>query len=405
MIAAGTSEPGANCNNVRREARDAKTSGAPAKMRGRYIGAYSGRGNATWGDRPHSQARGPETRGRSRAPDRRGRLARRVLVLSTIGWWGLANGAAAQVIELRVSHFMPPNHTFQKELLRWADELDKASSGRLKLRIYPASQLGPVQRQFDLVKSGVADIAVGLHGATPGRYPLTEVVSLPFVSPKNATNSAVTSRRLTELGPAYLADEHQGLRVLWMAVTNPLMFHLAKVPIKTIQDFRGLRIRYAGQQVAKIIGALAGVPLAVPPGEATDALAKGIVDGATFPYEAAQSFDLGSVIRYTLEPGVSTTTFAVVMNPNKFQELPDDLKALIIGTTGPRAAAHFGEEWDEAEKRGKEYMIAKGVKVLVLPDEELQSMRSLLAPIVTQAIDDLDARGKPARQFFEAYTE
>jgi hypothetical protein len=32
-------------------------------------------------------------------------------------------------------------------------------------------------------------------------------------------------------------------------------------------------------------------------------------------------------------------------------------------------------------------------------------MRSLLAPIVTQAIDDLDARGKPARQFFEAYTE
>ena len=162
------------------DVRPATSRGAQAKMRGRYIGAYSGCGNATWADRPHSQARGPETRGRSRAPDRRGRLARRVLVLSTIGWWGLANCAAAQVIELRVTHFMPPNHTFQKELLRWADELDKASSGRLKLRIYPASQLGPVQRQIDLVKSGVADIAVGLHGATPGRYPLTEVVSLPF---------------------------------------------------------------------------------------------------------------------------------------------------------------------------------------------------------------------------------
>ena len=121
------------------------------------------------GARSHCQAHGPATHGRSRAPDQRGRLARRVLVLSTIGWWGLANCAAAQVIELRVSHFMPPNHTFQKELLRWADELDKASSGRLKLRIYPASQLGPVQRQFDLVRSGVADIAVSLHGATPGR--------------------------------------------------------------------------------------------------------------------------------------------------------------------------------------------------------------------------------------------
>jgi TRAP-type C4-dicarboxylate transport system substrate-binding protein len=298
MIGAGTAEPGRNCKNVRRKALDPKNRDAQAKMGGRYVReCRGGRGAATSGDRSRSQAHRPN--GSSRTPDQRRRLSRRVLVLSAIGWWGLANGAVAQVIELRVSHFMPPNHTFQKELLRWADELDKASGGRLKLRIYPASQLGPVQRQFDLVKSGVADIAVGLHGATPGRYPLTEVVSLPFVSPKNAINSAVTSRRLTELAPTYLADEHQGLRILWMAVTNPLMFHLAKVPIKTIQDFRGLRIRYAGQQVAKIISALASVPLAVPPGEATDALAKGIVDGATFPYEAAQSFDLSGVIRYT----------------------------------------------------------------------------------------------------------
>jgi TRAP-type transport system periplasmic protein len=338
-------------------------------------------------------------------PEQRGRLIRRVLALSTIAWLGLAPCAAAQSIELRVSHFMPPNHTFQKELLRWADELDKASGGRLKLRIYPASQLGPIQRQFDLVRSGVADIAVSIHGATPGRYPLTEVVSLPFVSPKDGINSAITSRRLTELAPTYLADEHQGLRILWMAVTNPLMFHLAKVPIKTVQDFRGLRIRYSGQQVAKIITALGAVPLAVPPGETTDSLAKGIIDGATFPYEATQSFDLGSVIKYTLEPGVSTATFAVVMNPKKFQELPDDLKALITATTGPQAAAHFGTEWDEAEKRGKEYMMSKGVKILTLSDEQLQSMRSLLEPIVTRALDDLEARGKPARQFLEAYTK
>jgi TRAP-type transport system periplasmic protein len=335
----------------------------------------------------------------------RGRLVRHALALSAIAWLGLAYGAVAQTIELRVTHFMPPNHTFQKELLRWADELDKASNGRLKLRIYPASQLGPVQRQFDLVKNGVADIAVSIHGATPGRYPLTEVVGLPFVSPREGINSAITSRRLTELAPIYLADEHQGLRILWMAVTNPLMFHLAKMPIKTVQDFRGLRIRYSGQQLTKIISALGAVPLAVPPGETTDSLAKGIIDGATFPYEAAQSFDLGSVIKYTLEPGVSTATFAVVMNPKKFQELPDDLKTLITDTTGPEAAAHFGKEWDDAEKRGKEYMIAKGVKVLRLPDEQLQSMRSLLAPIVTQALNDLEARGKPARQFLEAYTK
>jgi len=85
--------------------------------------------------------------------------------------------------------------------------------------------------------------------------------------------------------------------------------------------------------------------------------------------------------------------------------LPDDLKTLITDTTGPEAATGFGREWDDAEKRGEEYMIAKGVKILTLPDEQLQSMRSLLAPIVTQALDDLEAHGKPARKFLEEYTK
>jgi TRAP-type transport system periplasmic protein len=332
------------------------------------------------------------------------RLTVKALAFAAVAWMGLNGCAAAQVVELRVSHFLPLNHTFQKELRRWADELEERSGGRLKLRIYPASQLGPIQRQFDLVRSGVADIAVGLHGATPGRYALTEVASLPFVSPKGGTGSEASSRRLTELAPTYLADEHQGMRILWLAVTNPLMFHFTKVAINTVQDFRGLRIRYAGEQVAKIITALAAVPLAVPPGETTDSLAKGIIDGATFPYEAAQSFDLGSVIKYTLEPGVSTATFAVVMNPKKFEQLQGDLKGLIENTTGPDEATRFGRAFDEAEMRGKDYMIAKGVQIRTLPDEQLQSMRSLLTPIVAKTRDDLDAQGKPARQFFEAYT-
>ena len=71
----------------------------------------------------------------------------------------------AQEIELKVSHYLPPNHTFHRALTAWGEELDKGSNGKLKLRIYPASQLGPVNRQFELAKNGVADIAVVLHGA------------------------------------------------------------------------------------------------------------------------------------------------------------------------------------------------------------------------------------------------
>jgi TRAP-type C4-dicarboxylate transport system substrate-binding protein len=311
--------------------------------------------------------------------------------------------ALAQEFELKVSHFLPPNHTFQKELTRWGDELEKASGGRLKLKLYPAAQLGPTQRQFDIVRSGVADISIGLTGSTPGRYPMTEIVSEAFVAPGSGASSAQSSRRLTELSPAYLASEYPGMKMLWAMVTSPLKFHTAKVAIRKADDFKGLRIRYAGEQFAEIITAIGAVPLAVPPGETQDGLAKGIIDGATFPYEGAQSFDLGTVVKYSLEPGVSTATFVAVMNPKKFESLPKDLQELIDKTSGPAMAERFGAALDDAEKTGRDYMIAKGVTITTLSGDELQRIKSAVAPLLEKRLDTIEKAGKPARKFLADY--
>jgi TRAP-type transport system periplasmic protein len=316
---------------------------------------------------------------------------------------GAAWSASAQTIELKVSHFLPPNHTFQKAMELWSADLEKQSGGRLKLRIYPAGQLGGgPNRQFDAARNGLVDIAISLHGATPGRYPLTELASLPFARPSSGLTSAITSRRLTELAPTYMAKEHEGLRILWMAVTPPLMFH-SKTPIRSVDDFKGRRIRYAGIQFKNIIDSLGAVPLLVPPQETQDGLSKGIIDAATFPYEGAASFDIATVAKYTLEPGVSSATFAVVMNPAKYDSLPNDLKALIDKTSGPDAAGKFGVMWDEAEKQGKISMVAKGTEASTLPDAELQKMKKIFEPQIDAAVADVEKQGKPGRKFFDDY--
>lgn len=325
------------------------------------------------------------------------------LAVAALGFVGASGGAQAQTFELKVSHFLPPNHTIQKALLAWGEQLAKESNGRLKLQIYPAGQLGGgPNRQFDAARNGIVDIAFSLHGSTPGRYATTELASLPFAAPKGGMNSAVSSKRLTELAPTYLAKEHEGLKILWMAVTPPLMFH-SKTPLKTIDNFNGKRIRYAGIQFKNIIDALHAVPLLVPPQETQDALAKGIIDAATFPYEGAASFDIATVAKFTLEPGVSSATFALVMNPSKYNSLPDDLKALIEKTTGVAAAESFGRMWDEAEKAGKESMLGKGTQVTVLPDSELQKMKQAFAPQIDAAVADVEKQGKQGRKFFDDY--
>jgi TRAP-type C4-dicarboxylate transport system substrate-binding protein len=171
-----------------------------------------------------------------------------LVALTALGIFGIAPPASAQTIELKLSHYLPPNHTVHKFLEAWATELADRSKGRLTVKIFPASQLGPVQRQFDLARSGQADLAVGLVGATPGRYPVTELANLPFVWPKEGSTSAVMSERLTQLAPKYLANEFTGLQILWFGVTptNSVFTSRRKIAGRHLQGRhrrRGIQLR------------------------------------------------------------------------------------------------------------------------------------------------------------------
>jgi TRAP-type C4-dicarboxylate transport system substrate-binding protein len=316
-----------------------------------------------------------------------------------------ATAAAAQTTELKLSHFVPPNHTFHKWALAWGEQLGKESGGRLKVTIYPNGQLvGPPNRQLDAARNAITDMSFVLHGVTPGRYAMTELGNLPFTWPKAGSGSATTSKRLAELGPTYLAKEHEGLRILFLAVANPVVVY-SKVAIRKLDDFKGLKLRYAGVQNKYLLDAVGAVPLLIQPSEAQDALAKGIVEGALFPHEAAVAYDLGTVTKFATEPGVATATFAFVMNPAKYNSLPADLKALIDKTTGVAAAEEFGKQWETAEKLGRDKEIAQGVQIVTLSDADLAEMKKRMAPHVESAIATLEKDGKPARKFFEEYTK
>jgi TRAP-type C4-dicarboxylate transport system substrate-binding protein len=319
----------------------------------------------------------------------------------------LVSGAAAhsQSYELKVSHYLPPNHTVQKVLEDWSAELEQKSQGQLKLRIYPATQLGPVPRQFDLARNGQADMAVGLTGATPGRYPLTEIGTLPFASPSAGLTSAAMSRRMTELTGQYLAPEFAGLRVLWFGIAPPTSFFTARKQINTVADLSGLKLRFLGEQQANVLRALGAVPLQVPPGEIADGMAKGVIDGAMFNYEAAESFGLGTVTHHVMEPAFFTGALALVMNAGKYQSLPANLRTLIDETTGPAAAEQLGVRWDAADAHGRAAMLAAHVEINTLDPQALAEMHKAIQPLIDDAIASVEKDGKPAKAFFAAYTK
>lgn len=310
--------------------------------------------------------------------------------------------APALAETLKVTTFLPPVHTFVKAINEWGAEIGEKSGGELQLEVFPAGQLGPPPRQFDIVTSGGADIAIFLHSLTPGRFPMTELAGLPLTHPSEGDASAITSRRLTELAPEYLAAEHSGTRILWLAVTPPLKINLAKTDPSDLSNLSGLRIRYAGSTWQQIIEALGASPVPVPPAESGDAMAKGVVDGATFPFEATKAFDLGPVTNYSLEPGLASATFAVVMSDAAYERLSPELQAIIDETTGPDRAAWFGALWDEGEADGRQYMIDAGVNIVSLDQAGIDSLKGSFASIMDAALSNAGDKGQA---FLDAYTK
>ena len=316
---------------------------------------------------------------------------------------GVAPAAFAET--LKVSTFLPPNHAFNQMLTQWGEELAEKSNGELTIELFPSGQLGPAPRQFDLARTGAADVAVVLSGATPGRFPMAELAGLPLTYPSAGSNSAVTSRRLTELAPEYMAEELKGTHALWMAVTPPLKLHTASVDPSNLSAIKGMRVRYAGTIWQQMIEALGASPVPVQPAETGDALSKRVVDATAFPYEATKSFDLGPVLDYSIEPGFASAAFAVVMNQETYDSLSPELKALVDETTGPDRAEAFGKMLDEGEAEGRNYMIEAGVNTVELSDEQMATLKADFAPILDKMVSDVDADGGSGSAFLSAYTE
>lgn len=310
--------------------------------------------------------------------------------------------AAAEI--LTASSFLPPQHAFTQMLYQWSDELKKLTNGDLSLNVYPAGQLGPASRQFDLVSSGAVDIAIVLHSATPGRFPLTHLASLPLTYPSAGQDSAITSKRLTELSSKYLAKEHPNTHILWMVVTPPLKI-LTKTKVTSVEDLKGLRIRYAGKVFQEILQLAKASPMPVSPNNTADSLSKGIIDGAAFPYEAAKAFDLAPSVKYSFEPGLASATFAVLINKKVYDNLSARDKRAIDQTSGPMRAEEFGKTLDNAELEGRKYLLSNGIKITTLNNSQLNGFKELVTPIIKNTLDQTSKKYPDAKAFFDLYTK
>ena len=149
-----------------------------------------------------------------------------------------AGGALAQEVTLKLHQFLPAQANVPKLVLDvWADNVEAASDGRIKIDRFPSMQLGGSPPELmDQAIDGVADVVWTVVGYTPGRFPSTEVFELPFmVEDARAASYAYWNMFETHME----ASEFKDVKILGTWVHGPGMFHTAD-PVEVPADLEGI---------------------------------------------------------------------------------------------------------------------------------------------------------------------
>lgn len=329
-------------------------------------------------------------------------IVHRMVTVLTLGIFGVAVQAAE--VTLTIHHFLGPTSPAHKFFIEpWAKRIEEQSNGRIEFEIFPSMSLGGKPPElYRQVRDGVADIVWTLIGYTPGVFPRSEVFELPTVhkGSARATNLAIQDNF------KLIAEDFKDLRPILVHVHAGNAIHLRDNPLRSVTDVRGLKLRTPSRTGAWLIEAWGAEPVGMPLPALPQALSKGVVDGALVPFEIVLPLKLHELTKYSIEGGdgsrFGTSVFLYAMNKERYENLPDDLKAVIDANSGAVIAEEIGKVWDEVEAPGKAAQEKSGGTVFGLDAAAKATFDALGETVVGRWVEEAKKAGVDSRALVEA---
>jgi TRAP-type transport system periplasmic protein len=211
----------------------------------------------------------------------------------------------------------------------WKEAVERESQGRIKIEM-PAASLAPPARQWEMVTSGVADVALSPNDFIRQRVKLPFLAEIPFLAPNSmAASLALWRTQLKFFSPA---DEYKGVKLLGLWVNGGNTLQTIHRPVTRIEDFRGLKLWTPTPNTMALVEALGGTPVAAQGANSLfDYMSGGIVDGAVSGKGSLISFQLARYTKYiTVFAGqLGYNGYSFFMNEKAYQRLAPEDRAVI----------------------------------------------------------------------------
>ena len=329
-----------------------------------------------------------------------------VLALTTVSLAAYAAPAPApsqarQVFNWRMQTHHPPNSKIAESGDMFVKDVERLSGGRLKIARLDGGALIPNADIFQGVRTGMVEMGWSDPAYHVGFMPENAISTAPFMFQNIMDAFEVYYYRGVH---KFFEEGYAAHGVHFLTgmshYTLPL---LCKKPIRRIADYKGVKVRTIGarQTMMRELGA---VPVTIPLPEVYTAFAAGTIDCAT--NGAEDSFGDAAwteVAKYIIYPPLAAYPVPVndiYVNPNAWNSLPDDLKA-VLETVGKVTFARFAYHFRNAEMLARAGFDKQGVTRIYLPQEDHAAL-TRAASVVWTEIAKQSARG---REIVKIYTD
>jgi TRAP-type transport system periplasmic protein len=281
----------------------------------------------------------------------------------------------------------------------WAEEfgaaLAKDSGGRIKVQVYPASQLGSIPRQIEGTQFGSIQMVVVPPEFMVGLDPRFEVMAAPGLLNSQAHGQRVAADpAVLKLMLGLGADKGLHGVGLFMAEQSVIV---SRMPLRHLADFNGKKIRiFASRFQSEAFERLGVTPVAMSLGDVLPAMQQGAIDGAVTGTGPVAHFHMVDAAKFVTQTGQPAIFLIADVNKKWFEALPQDLQQIV--ERDARAESDAIRPFAvEQVKDAKASFTSKGGELIKLPpDEQVQMMKTItsVAPDVSSKNPALGAAYK-----------
>ena len=287
---------------------------------------------------------------------------------------GEGGSSSGEVVELQIGFENSLSEPIGQGLEKWAELLDEASGGTMKITLYPDSQLGSKNELIDSMLLGepVATLADGAFYADYG-VPDFGIVFGPFLFDDwDQCWTLIESDWYAEQSAKL---EEQGLKLLASNWAYGARHTMTTTPVHSVDDLAGLKIRVPNNQIQSYgFDVLGAVSTGMDLGDVYMALQSKTIDGAENPIATLYGRKLHEVAPYLILDGHVLNFTTWVCSADWFNSLTEEQQNWLV-ETGEEAGVYNNQVLEEQEQEYLDQMVAEGVTVYEPTEEELNGFR------------------------------